>query len=134
LEIVDGHVEPFNGSSMHVAAPNWPAPQCHRESNAGQPRTCCDHLGDAGAVAVQFSASSRCSLDCLAARHGAQHLPSPLWEARERKRERDHTGESAAGPAGLDHLPQAPRLGAIALRWLSGLGLKSCPQGQLATK
>jgi hypothetical protein len=22
----------------------------------------------------------------------------------------------------------------IALRWLSGLGLKSCPQGQLATK
>jgi hypothetical protein len=28
-------------------------------------------------------------------------------------------------------LPQAPRLSAIALRWLSGSGLKSCPQGQL---
>ena len=29
--------------------------------------------------------------------------PDPLWEARERKRERDPPGEPAAGPAGLDH-------------------------------
>ena len=49
-------------------------------------------------------------------------------------RDRDPTGESAAGPAGLDHFPQAPHLGTIALRWLSGSGLKSCPRNQLATK
>jgi hypothetical protein len=46
------------------------------------------------------------------------------------QRERDQTGDSAAAPAGVDHLPRAPRLSAIALRWLSGSGLKSCPQGQ----
>jgi hypothetical protein len=40
-------------------------------------------------------------------------------------------GESAAGPASLDHLPQAPRLGAIALRLTSGSRLKSGPRGQL---
>ena len=51
--------------------------------------------------------------------------------SRERKRERDPTSESAASPAGLDHWPQAPRLGATALRSPSGSGMKSCPQGQL---
>src|SRR5713226_2749035 len=69
-----------------------------------------------------------CCLSCCSA-------PSePSMGYARTERERNPTGESAAGPAGLDHLPQAPRLSAIALRWLSGLGLKSCPQGQLATK
>lgn len=53
------------------------------------------------------------------------HCPGPpdplVGYSRERKRERDPAAD-AAGPAGLDHLPQAPRLGAIALRWPSGSG------------
>jgi len=56
---------------------------------------------------------------------------SPLvGVAPEGREERDQTSGSAAGPAGLDHLPQAPRLNAIALWRLSGSRLKSCPQGQ----
>src|SRR3954453_10673972 len=95
-----------------------------------------DRVRDAwvAAGAVQFAAPLRCSLDWRAARHGAQHLLSPLIGDARGERERDPTGESAAGPAGLDHFPQAPRLGAIALRWLSGSGLKSCLRSRLATK
>src|SRR4029078_5353411 len=63
-----------------------------------------------------------------------QRLASPLMADARGRREPDPTGESAAGPAGLDHFPQAPHLGTIALRWLSGSGLKSCPRNQLATK
>jgi hypothetical protein len=51
--------------------------------------------------------------------------------SREGKEERVQTGESAAGRAGLDHLPRARRLGAIALRWFSGFRLKSCPRSEL---
>jgi len=59
--------------------------------------------------------------------------PDPLVGCRARgERERDQTGDSTAGPAGLDPLPQVPRLGAIALGWLSGSGLKSCLQGSAA--
>src|SRR6266851_7278094 len=93
---------------MNVAAPNWPARQRHRESNGVQPKARRYHPPDAriAAVTVQLAALSRRSLDCIAARHDAQHLPSPLWETRERKRERDPPGKSAAGPAGLDHFPK----------------------------
>src|SRR6266852_7316119 len=99
---------------MNVAAPNWPARQRHRESNGVQPKARRYHPPDAriAAVTVQLATLSRCSLDCVAARHDAQHLPSPLWETRERKRERDPPGKSAAGPASLDHFPPAPRLSA----------------------
>jgi hypothetical protein len=131
FEIVDGHVEPLDRSGMHVAAPNGPARQCHRESNRVQPKSRRYYPPDAriASVTVQLAALSRCSLDCLAARHGAQHLPSPLWETRERKRERDPPGESAAGPAGLDHLPQAPRLGAIRASVAFGLRAEVLPAG-----
>ena len=57
--------------------------------------------------------------------------PDPLEVARDEERERDPARESAARPRGSRSWPQAPRLGAVALRWLSGLRLKSCPQGQL---
>jgi len=42
--------------------------------------TCGDRLRDPGvaAAAVQLAASLRCSLNWLPARHGAQHLRSPL--------------------------------------------------------
>src|SRR2546423_4253674 len=116
---------------MHIAAPGWPARQSHREPKGVQPKTCCDHLPDAriASVALQLAALSRGSLDCLAARHGAQHLPSPLWETRERKRERDPPGESAAGPAGLDHFPQAPRLSVIRASVAFGLRAEGLPAG-----
>src|SRR2546421_4959387 len=116
---------------MRIAAPNWPARQGHREPTGVQLMTCRDRLPDTdvATVAERFAARSRCSLDCLAARHGAQHLPSPLWETRERKRERDRTGESAAGPAGLDHFPQAPRLGAIRASVAFGLRAEVLPAG-----
>src|SRR3954451_4885006 len=98
--------------------------------------TCRDRVRDArvAAGAVRLAAPLRCSLNWLAARHGGAHLPSPLMGDARGERERDPTGESAAGPAGLDHFPQAPRLGTIALRWLSGSGLKSCPRRRLATE
>ena len=50
--------------------------------------------------------------------------PRSLWGSRERKRERDPTGESA-GPASLDQWPRTPRLCAIALRRQSSSRLKS---------
>ena len=53
-------------------------------------------------------------------------LPTLWWVSRERKRERDPTSESAAGPPGLDHSPPAPRLGASAA---SVSGLTSLPAG-----
>ena len=80
LAIVDGQFEPLDRSGMHVAAADWPARQCHREWTGVQPMTCRDRLGDAGvaAAAVQLAAPLRCSLNRRAARHGAQHLRSPL--------------------------------------------------------
>src|SRR5213596_842972 len=99
---------------MHVAAPDRPARQRHREPDSVQPKI--------ATVAVRFDAPTRCWLSWCAARHGARHLPSPLSETRERKRERDPTREQAAGPTGLDHFPRAPRLGAIALRWFRAQG------------
>src|SRR4051794_15932089 len=43
----------------------------------------------------------------------------------------ESNGESRAGPAGVDHVPRAPRLHAVALRRPSGSGLKSRPQDRL---
>jgi hypothetical protein len=43
----------------------------------------------------------------------------------------NETQRVAAGACGSRSWPQAPRLGAVALRWPSGLRLKSGPQGQL---
>ena len=62
----------------------------------------------------------------------SQDLPA-LWSVRRRARGRGNETRRAnqAGPAGLDHCPQAPRLGTNALRRLSGSGLKSCPRSQL---
>jgi hypothetical protein len=52
---------------------------------------------------------------------------NPHGAAPARKRERDPTRSGRA--CGSRSWPQAPRLGAVALRWPSGLRLKSCPQG-----
>jgi hypothetical protein len=54
------------------------------------------------------------------------------WVSAQGRRVEAPTGE-CGWPRGSRSVPGAPRLSAIALRWLSGPGLKSCAQGQLAT-
>jgi hypothetical protein len=56
----------------------------------------------------------------------------PSWRCRARGRGNEtRRVKQRARPRGSRSWPQAPRLGVVALRWLSGLGLKSGPQGQL---
>ena len=123
VAIVVCRVQPLDRSGMHVAAPDRPARQRHRESRGVQPKTCCDHLPDAGVAnaAPKFVAPSRCSLSRFATCHGAQHLLSP------------HGGMSSQ-PRGSRSFSSssAPRRGRASV--VSGSGLKSCPQRQLATK
>src|SRR6187200_563993 len=122
---------------MYVAAADWPARQCHREWTGVQPMTCRDRLRDArvAAGAMEFAAPLRCSLNWRAARHGAQHLLSPLVGYARGKRERDPTCDLAGWPHESEqHWPQGPQTSALlALRGLAGYSLKFWPQGQLAT-
>src|SRR4051812_40555373 len=50
--------------------------------------------------------------------------------AREEEGTRPRRVNQPARPRGSRSWPQAPLLGAVALRWLSAPRLKSCPQGQ----
>ena len=55
----------------------------------------------------------------------------PSWRCRARGRGNETQRVSrSARPCGSRSWPRAPLLGAVALRWLSGPRLKSCPQGR----
>jgi hypothetical protein len=59
------------------------------------------------------------------------HMRTTHQRPRKRTGHETQRVDRTARPRGSRSWPQAPRLSAIALRWLLGPRLKSCPQGQL---
>jgi hypothetical protein len=57
---------------------------------------------------------------------------APLWDCRARGRGNETRRANAAGPTGLDHVPRAPRLGAISASVSFGLGAEVLPAGSVA--
>ena len=59
------------------------------------------------------------------------HMRTTHQRPRKRRGHETQRVDRTARPRGSRSWPQAPRLSAIARRWLLGPRLKSCPQGQL---